>query len=240
MNRDIESNETYALMEIDNTGYEAEKSHECALNMIRNICHTFAMGHDESAFDITYNMKMAMGILSDEEVFLSHDDSWFKSARNGFMITSRGIYCRPLLTSQVCFTGFEALALMNPPQLMHSTIYADGIPVAYYTASDEDQKDLLELISDIRFYARDLNDGTRGTLPPEMMPHHDADTDPADTDMSDDDDAEPFTWKKEFYTTLSNAGPDVAFRNLMVNIRCEHNVRKSDRWCRNKMAELDE
>ncbi|MGM9524516.1 MAG: SEL1-like repeat protein [Faecousia sp.] len=118
---------------------------------IKTKCNLFLFGHDRSKYDPTYKLKSTLGILY-EDVYLAHDDTLFKSGKNGFAITENGVYCRGFMESDVSFTSFEELAEADCIFVHGSDIFADGKQIAYFTGSDEEKNDLKNLFESIKLF----------------------------------------------------------------------------------------
>lgn len=123
------------------------------LNGIQIFCQSFMSMHDRSNYEASYNLKSFFGIL-DEDVYLGHDDTLFKSGKNGFAITEYGIYCREMFGSYTNYVSFEELGNVENIYINGSEIYADGQIIAYITASSDEKEDLKKLFEDIRTCAR--------------------------------------------------------------------------------------
>lgn len=117
---------------------------------IQKTCEEFLMMYGDSKFDITYKLKEGLGIQYSNKIYLAHDDTLFKSGKNGFAITSDGIYCRNLMESYVNVVSYEKLAEADNIYWKDSNIYADGSCLAYFTGSDQEKDNLVELFLEIQ------------------------------------------------------------------------------------------
>lgn len=97
--------------------------------------------------------KDTLGILY-EEVYLAHDDTIFKSGKNGFAITEYGIYCRDLMASYTNYTTFEELAQADSIYISGCNIYADKDIIAYFSGSNSEKEDLKSLFERIALFVR--------------------------------------------------------------------------------------
>lgn len=122
------------------------------LDSIKTACESFMIMHDRSNYEASYKLKNFFGIL-DEDVYLGHDDTLFKSGKNGFAITENGIYCREMFGSYTNYVSFEELGNVENIYINGSEIYADGKIIAYITGSSDDKEDLKDLFEDIRMFA---------------------------------------------------------------------------------------
>lgn len=114
-------------------------------------CENFLIIYGESKFDITYKLKEGLGILHSNKIYLAHDDTILKTGKNGFAITSDGIYCRNLMETKVNFTSYFELAETDSIYWRGSNIYADDKCLAYFTGSDEEKENLVGLFEGIKF-----------------------------------------------------------------------------------------
>lgn len=118
---------------------------------IKTACEVFIMTHDASKFDVSYKLKDTLGILY-ENIYLVHDDTLFKSGKNGFAITEYGIYCRELMASYTNFVTYEQLAGADNIYISGSYIYADGELIAYMTGDKSVLNDLKGLFEEIALF----------------------------------------------------------------------------------------
>jgi len=124
-----------------------------AYDFIKTQCELFAFLYDGSKYDVTYALKENLGVLY-EEVYLGHDDTLLKNGKNGFIIAKSGIYCRGLFESYTNHMSFEELAQADSIYVEGSSIYADGIPIAYITGVSEERNKLKDLFETIAFYVK--------------------------------------------------------------------------------------
>lgn len=118
-----------------------------------------------------------LGIKNDEEVYLVHDDTWLKSGKVGFAITSKGLYCRLTKLERTRFTSwhdFLGLADRVSPRLKNVFIFLfdrskpSGYPRDYlasytvvsvlsrYGESKQVYNDLLQLYAKLVEYAKSI------------------------------------------------------------------------------------
>ncbi len=121
------------------------------MDRIRLLCKDFAAKYPKRyRTDISDVLKAGLG-LKNETVYLSHDDTWLKSGKNGFAITDHGFVCRNLMQNpqRLTFKAFKAAKKLSP--ITSANILADGQPIVYVTApSDNEKKDLNNLIQSIQ------------------------------------------------------------------------------------------
>ena len=114
---------------------------------IEQLCKEFAVGRDSSMYKDSHKLGFTLGTLNDD-VYLAHDDTLFKTGKNGFAITKSGIYCREFLSSTTVMTTFEELAEASRIYINASNIYADNKVIAYMSISTE-RDALLKLFEQI-------------------------------------------------------------------------------------------
>ncbi len=122
---------------------------------VKRLCDEFLEkpGIDTGGFKYTPKLKKGLQIPDDAVVYLAHDDTVFNSGKNGFAITSKGIYCRDMM-EKTQFTGLEELGSLTEPdwddENSHARIVSGERLLVYYSDSDEDTENaLLKLVSDI-------------------------------------------------------------------------------------------
>jgi hypothetical protein len=84
-----------------------------------------------------------------EDIYIAHDDTLFKSGQNGFAITSCGISFRVMCESNVEYTTYEELLKVDRVYVNSSEIYADNHRLAYLTTSKDEMNRLKELFESI-------------------------------------------------------------------------------------------
>ncbi|TBL79092.1 tetratricopeptide repeat protein [Paenibacillus thalictri] len=124
------------------------------LESIKTSCEVFVMMHDESKYDVSYKLKQTLNIEHCDEIYLAHDDTLFKSGKNGFAITSDGIYCREMMSSYTNHVSFYELNNASNIYWRDSNVYADGNVLAYYTGSNSDKDDLVSIFEKIKMFVR--------------------------------------------------------------------------------------
>ena len=122
------------------------------LDTIKAACESFIIMHDGARFDATYKLKDNLNILYCDEVYLGHDDTLFGSGKNGFAITSDGIYCRELMSSYISYVSYEELANSNNIYYNGSNVYADNKVLAYITGSKSELEDVVSLFEEIKLF----------------------------------------------------------------------------------------
>jgi hypothetical protein len=105
-----------------------------------NACTQFLRKHagDRDCFKPSRKILAGLGI-DGEAVYLIHDDTMFKSGKNGFAVTASGVYCREMGDKQAHFVSWGDLALGTEPQKDedgHSYVRQDGISLCYFSDND--------------------------------------------------------------------------------------------------------
>ena len=66
------------------------------MERVRLLCEDFASKHPKR-YNIAISDVLKTGLgLNDQKVYLSHDDTWLKSGKNGFAVTDHGFVCHLL------------------------------------------------------------------------------------------------------------------------------------------------
>lgn len=129
-----------------------ETINEDTAESIKILCEAFVAMHDASKFELSYTLKQTLDIEYCNEIYLAHDDTLFRSGKNGFAITSDGIYCRQFMESYTSYISFNELYNTSNIYWRDSNIYADRSVLAYYTGSNSDKDDLVELFTQIKLF----------------------------------------------------------------------------------------
>ena len=100
----------------------------------QEACRDFLRGKDvdEDSFETSRKITSGLGVEADE-VYLIHDDTMFKSGKNGFAITDAGIYCRELGDRRATFTSWADFAASERPQIDDCYIRQRGTGLCYFT-----------------------------------------------------------------------------------------------------------
>lgn len=85
----------------------AARSKENIYDYIDRSCDEIRDAEPEAFLD-REKIRKGLGV-SDEYVFLIHDDTALGSGKNGFAVTDRGFFCRGLSEEEVEFTSWEKL-----------------------------------------------------------------------------------------------------------------------------------
>jgi hypothetical protein len=122
----------------------------------RKKCQDFLEDRPDAKEYFTNTPKIVRGldIPSGEDVYLIHDDTLFKSGKNGFAITERGIYCRPM-GEAVLFYSWDKFSSMAKPELQDSYVVCKGRRICYFTGSDDMKEEMLKLFGILYRHAHD-------------------------------------------------------------------------------------
>ena len=140
-----------------NNNYEGCKTQSG--NEIKSLCDEFmnSIGYAATtSYRITEKLRKGLSIPEDETIYLGYDFSLFKNGKNGFAITSRGLYCRTMLTPAFMITYEEYAKVSNikwNDGESNVSILADGNPVTYGAVNVDEQ--LLKLYRDIQIVCRE-------------------------------------------------------------------------------------
>lgn len=103
-----------------------------------------------SKFHVANNLRYHLGIKDSDEVYLGHDDTLFKTGKNGFAITRNGIFSRQIFGSKN-HIEFKELNNISKFYWENSTLYGDKYILAVCaTASDFEKDILIELFKFIK------------------------------------------------------------------------------------------
>lgn len=133
------------LLEISQTEVSDNKK---ILGEIKALCAQFLANQDPKQFLVSDELIIGLGIDADD-IYLAHDDTWFKSGKNGFAITSSGIYCRNIMERESVYTTYDELKKAKEVYRKSDYTYADKALLSYYTGdkyTKEDIKDLFQAI----------------------------------------------------------------------------------------------
>lgn len=136
-------------------GLKEETSPVDRYSEIRRLCDEFLehAGENAGSFRFTPKLKKGLKIPDDADVYLAHDDTIFHSGKNGFAITSQGIYCRDLM-EETEVTSMEELGSLTELSWeedgSHNYILAGEKKLTYYTDGEEEiEYALMALLTDI-------------------------------------------------------------------------------------------
>ena len=116
------------------------------------VCEEFLSSSDPDRFKDTPKIRNGLGIGDGETVYLIHDDTVLKSGKNGFAVTSRGLYCRGMFEPAE-FLDWNAFAKTEEPELADSYISCGRRKVCYFTDNKEVLSDLAVLYERLHRHA---------------------------------------------------------------------------------------
>jgi len=120
-------------------------------------CKAFLKRADQSSFTSSGKILRGLAIPDGSEVYLIHDDTMFKTGKNGFAITNDGLYCREFAEKTINFISWKDLAEGDELELDDSYIRLDGMSVCYFTDDSDVLKDgLLKLYQKLHNHARKI------------------------------------------------------------------------------------
>ena len=122
----------------------------------REACQAFLNGTDKSRFTSSDKILRGLGIKAGDDVYLIHDDTMFKSGKNGFAITDEGFLCREFGDRSSHLLTWESFAREKMPVIEDSYIRQDGVSICYFSDSDTVKKKLLELYVKLWRHARNV------------------------------------------------------------------------------------
>lgn len=127
--------------EPDNRSYDG--SNLSMVDFARQECDDFLKHADEDEFEDTKKIRRGLE-LGGEEVFLIHDDTLFKSGKNGFAITEDGFVCKELLGDGLQRVSWSQLA-RDEPRRENGTAFSGERAIIYFTSDDDTMEDLFDL-----------------------------------------------------------------------------------------------
>ena len=141
--------------EYDDANYEADEEYAGMdlLDVVDAECEDLLCRVDRGNFDTSRKIERGLGIDADEQIYLIHDDTIFKSGKNGFAITSAGLYCREMGDGSAHFMSWEDFAHTRYGAVLDgSYVRVDGTSIAYYTDGDDDKEQLENLYQRLQYF----------------------------------------------------------------------------------------
>lgn len=139
----------------DDADYEADEEYAGMdlLEIVDAECEDLLCRVDRGNFETSRKIENGLGIDSDEQIYLIHDDTIFKSGKNGFAITSAGLYCREMGDGRAHFMSWEDFANTRyAAEIDDSYIRVDGTSIAYYTDGEDDREQLENLYQRLQYF----------------------------------------------------------------------------------------
>ena len=115
---------------------------------LKELCIQFLLEQDQEEFMISDALIIGLGIEANE-IYLAQDDTLFKSGKNGFAITSSGIYCRDIMESKAVHTTFDELRSAKQIYRKSDYTYADKKILSYFSGKKSIKEDIRELFQAI-------------------------------------------------------------------------------------------
>jgi len=142
----------------DVDGFDAELEEDTGSDPMyifaRDACAALLEDVDASYFSSSNKIVRGLGITGGE-IYLIHDDTMFKSGKDGFAITSDGIYCREMGEKTAHFVSWEKLASGKALKLDGSYIRQGATSLCYFSDnSDVCEDELFPLFRRLYNHAR--------------------------------------------------------------------------------------
>ncbi len=141
--------------EDDDVDYDADEEYAGMdlLEIVDAECEDLLCRVDRDNFETSRKIERGLGIDADEEIYLIHDDTIFKSGKNGFAITSAGLYCREMGDREAHFMSWEDFAHTRYGAVLDdSYVRVDGTSIAYYTDDEDDREQLENLYQRLQYF----------------------------------------------------------------------------------------
>ncbi len=128
---------------LDDEDLEPDTSSDPMDVFAREACEASLKGVDESLFASSTKIVRGLNIRDGDDIYLIHDDTLFKSGKDGFAITSSGLYCREMGERSAHFVSWSDFAQGGKPELIDSYIRQDGTSICYFSDSNDVRDDVL-------------------------------------------------------------------------------------------------
>lgn len=126
------------------------------LEMIEDLCEDFIYDHERTKFTPNSKLITGLGIPANAQVFLGHDDTILRSGKNGFAITSEGVFCKEFL-EVTDHTTWKQLSKARDIYWKDTCMYAGNNRVVYYsTATKQEKNDLIDLFEKLQIIAKNM------------------------------------------------------------------------------------
>ncbi|MBR4208086.1 MAG: zinc ribbon domain-containing protein [Lachnospiraceae bacterium] len=111
---------------------------------LKTICEEFLkqISEEQGDFEVTDKLRRGLGIADSETIYLGHDDTVFKTGKNGFAITNKAFYCRTILgkTEITLIHDLKDTAEIKWDEDTPTTICINGKAIVYYTGANKELK----------------------------------------------------------------------------------------------------
>ncbi len=120
----------------ENSGKNAELRNIPMEQYLSDQCAELLQKVNQSDFEITEKCKRGLNVPASDTVYLMHDDTMFKSGKNGFAFTDKGIYCRELMEGSN-FTSWKDFSKLETPKAVdNSYIRCGSKSICYFTGDN--------------------------------------------------------------------------------------------------------
>ena len=121
------------------------------------IARDLIKGHKQFKVRNEEALRQSLLIPEEDEVFLAHDDTLFKSGKNGFAMCTSGIYCRDTADEVSSFFSWDSFAKARDFQLRGALVLSDiyacteegDFMIAYVNLLSRPEQELV-----VRFFKR--------------------------------------------------------------------------------------
>ena len=156
----LDSDEREMLDYSDEGNYEEEEEEEEIQSMdefASEACERFLSMVGTDDFKRSDTLERKVGVEDFETVLICHDDTIFKTGKNGFVVTDYGLYCLEMGESEPNYMHWGTLCECHKPYIEGSYVVVDGMKVAYYTGNDSVRDEICSLYRKLRKHARKLD-----------------------------------------------------------------------------------
>lgn len=151
----LDGDEAEAFIESDDRYDEEEEERGSSSSMASfaaEACEEFLDNFDDGdRFESSSKILDGLGV-GDEDVFLIHDDTLFKSGKNGFAISEDGLYVRDLWEDAL-FYDWATFAEMDEPEVDDGSIKCGDDMVCYFTSDSDVLSALKKLYKKLQKHA---------------------------------------------------------------------------------------
>jgi hypothetical protein len=111
---------------------------------------------DRGHYSSTRKILQGLDIKNNDDVYLIHDDTLFKSGKNGFAITYSGLYCREMAEGSAHFISWDQFKQGDRPRIDDSYIRQRKTSICYFTDDSDERELLLDLYVRLWQHAQSL------------------------------------------------------------------------------------
>lgn len=152
----LDGDEAEAFIENDDDYSDGEErgSSSSMASYAAEVCEEFLENFDNGdRFKSSSKILDGLGV-GDEEVYLIHDDTLFKSGKNGFAITEDGLYVRDL-GEDALFYDWATLAELDEPEADNGYIKCGDDVICYFTCDNNVMPALQRLYRKLQKHAEE-------------------------------------------------------------------------------------